>query len=181
MSARNFATPPMPDTLPVTRASSTIDPNTVVDGSLTTSQDLRVEGRVSGTVRCDGVLTVAAGAEVDASVDASDIVVAGALSGTVQCHGRLVIQASGVVRARIETVRLVIEEGAVYEGQLRMIAPPEPEPAAAQDVVPDAEPPAVSTAPAYPFLRNFPVSSPQPQPAERDLDLPGSTGDEEPS
>ena len=78
--------------------STVIDANTVVDGTLSTSQDLRIEGRVTGSVLCDGVIHVAEGAEVDANVEAAGIVVAGSLSGTIVCHGRLEIRTTGSVR-----------------------------------------------------------------------------------
>ncbi len=162
------------------RTATVIDANTVVDGMLSTSQDLRVEGRVTGTLMCDGVLHVAEGAEVDATVEAAGIIVAGALSGAITCHGRLEIRSTGIVRGRVETGRLIVVEGAVYEGQLRMDAPveevsePEPEPEVSE---PEPAPPAQGTG-SYSFLRNF---APGTSPARPVGDvLPASPDDEEP-
>jgi cytoskeletal protein CcmA (bactofilin family) len=101
-------------------AASLIDRHSVFDGSLRAQRDLRVEGELKGTVACDGTLFVAEGATVAASIDAEHITVAGDVSGEIRCRGRLQILPSGRVRARVSTASLVIQEGAVYEGQLEM-------------------------------------------------------------
>jgi cytoskeletal protein CcmA (bactofilin family) len=161
--------------------STVIDANTVVDGTRSTSQDLRIEGRVTGSVLCDGVVHVAEGAEVDANVEAAGIVVAGSLSGTIVCHGRLEIRSTGSVRGSVETGRLIVVEGAVYEGQLRMDATIEHE----MPVEPDADvpeepapPPPGQATGSYSFLRNFTPTSGAARPAD-DV-LPASPEDEEP-
>ena len=103
-------------------AFSLIDRHTTVDGTLATERDLRVDGQVLGSLQCGGVLFVAQGAEVDATVEAGTIVVSGMLSGTIICHGRLEIRPAGAVHGTVKTGTLVILEGAVYEGQLSMDA-----------------------------------------------------------
>src|SRR5688500_6616963 len=95
------------------RDSSRIDDRTTIDGTIATSADLRVEGRVQGSISCDGGLYVADGAEIDGTVEAGGIVVAGTLQGTVRCRGLMEIRATGVVRAQVETERLIIIEGAL--------------------------------------------------------------------
>src|SRR4051812_21355738 len=80
------------------QAFSLIDQHTAIDGSLSTRQDLRVDGNAQGTLHCDGTLYVSEGATVDATVEAASIVVAGQLTGEVLCRGRLEIRANGVVR-----------------------------------------------------------------------------------
>ena len=72
---------------------------------------------------------------MDARVVSANITVAGALNGEVTCHGKLQILPTGRVTARVATATLVIQEGAIYEGELRMSnldeepsLPPAPEP-----------------------------------------------------
>jgi cytoskeletal protein CcmA (bactofilin family) len=162
--------------LPEAGAHSRIDSQTTIDGTVATEADLLVEGRITGSVTCGGTVYVASGAEIDARVEASAIVVAGTLSGTVRCTGRLEIRPTGIVRASVDTERLVILEGGVYEGQLRMETPAADvaeEPEAIEGTAADdeaTEPP--SPAPtAYSFLRSFTTP---PTPVERGGDVPGS-------
>lgn len=101
-------------------ANSLINASTVVDGTIVTETDLRIDGHITGSIQCKGTLHVARGSVVDATVEAGGIIVEGRLSGSIQCHGRLEIRPSGTVSGEVETGRLVILEGAIYEGRLRM-------------------------------------------------------------
>jgi cytoskeletal protein CcmA (bactofilin family) len=126
---------------------------------------------VQGTLQCDGTLLVAEDATIDAAVDAAGIIVAGTLTGDIACRGRLEIRPTGVVRANVRTASLVIHEGAVYEGELRMEVG-----AAPREALPVAEPggepePLDEDADdsTYPFMRRFSSTSPT------DDDLPSAT------
>jgi cytoskeletal protein CcmA (bactofilin family) len=108
---------------PQTDTYSVIDRNSIFDGTFQTTRDLRVEGEVKGTIDCKGTLFVASGATVGAKVEADNVTVAGDLNGEVRCRGRLQIMPSGKVRGKVVTQTLVINEGALYEGQLEMTPP----------------------------------------------------------
>ena len=99
---------------------SLIDRSSAFDGELRTSRNLRVEGQAKGEVYCDGTLIIEEGGQVDARVVSANITVSGTLNGEVTCHGKLQILATGRVSGRVATASLVINEGAIYEGELRM-------------------------------------------------------------
>jgi len=100
--------------------ASLVDRHSAFDGNFRSQRDLRVEGELKGNVSCEGTLFVSEGATIAATVDAEHITVAGELTGEIRCRGRLQILASGRVRATVSTGSLVIQEGAIYEGQLEM-------------------------------------------------------------
>ena len=102
-------------------SASLVDRHSAFDGDFRSQRDLRVEGQLKGNVTCEGTLFVSEGASIAAIVDAEHVTVAGELSGEVRCRGRLQILPSGKVRARVSTGSLVIQEGAIYEGQLEMV------------------------------------------------------------
>lgn len=99
---------------------SLIDRHSSVEGTYASERDLRIEGEMRGTVRCQGLLYIAEGADVDANVEAANITIAGQVRGSVTCRGKLQIMPTGRVHAEIATDTLVINEGAIYEGELRM-------------------------------------------------------------
>lgn len=101
-------------------AASIVDRGSSFEGTFRSQKDLRVEGELKGTIACDGTLFVAEGAMVSATIDAEHVTVAGDVHGEVRCRGRLQILPSGRVRARVATGSLVIQEGAIYEGELEM-------------------------------------------------------------
>lgn len=112
-----------PMTGPVSRTVESltlIDRYTSVDGTLSSSRDIRIEGELRGTVRCEGSVQIAEGARVDATVEAGGITVAGTLRGTIDCRGKLHVLKTGLVAGTITTRLLVIEEGGRCEGELSM-------------------------------------------------------------
>ena len=100
--------------------ASLVDRHSSFDGNFRSQRDLRVEGELKGNVICEGTLFVSEGATIAASVEAEHVTVAGELAGEIRCRGRLQILPSGRVRASVSTGSLVIQEGAIYEGQLEM-------------------------------------------------------------
>lgn len=109
-------------------AASLLDRHSEFEGTFRSQRDVRVEGNLKGNVSCDGTLFIAEGASVAASVDAEHISVAGDLTGEIRCRGRLHIMPSGRVRAKVTTSSLVVQEGAIYEGQLEMAGLERPAP-----------------------------------------------------
>jgi cytoskeletal protein CcmA (bactofilin family) len=109
-----------PDSIGGGVEESTIDRSSAFDGVLRTARNLRVEGQAKGEVYCDGTLFIEEGGQVDARVVSANISVAGIMTGEVLCHGKLEILPTGRVSGRVATASLVIQEGAIYEGELRM-------------------------------------------------------------
>jgi len=101
---------------------SLIDRYSSVDGTFTTTRDVRIEGELRGTLRCDGYVHVAEGAVVEATVEAANITVAGQLRGSIACRGKLTILNTGRVQGTITTQLLVVNEGGRCEGELQMDA-----------------------------------------------------------
>ncbi|MDI3340181.1 MAG: polymer-forming cytoskeletal protein [Sphaerobacter sp.] len=104
----------------VPESYSLIDRHSSVEGTFTSERDLRIEGQLRGTLRTQGLVYIAEGADVDATVEAAHITVAGNLQGQITCRGKLQIMPTGRVRATVRTETLVINEGAIYEGELHM-------------------------------------------------------------
>lgn len=163
-------------------ALSLIDRHSAFDGTYRSSRDLRIEGQVKGTIECRGTLHVAQGAQVDAHVEAENIVVAGELSGEIVCRGRLQLMPTGRLRGKVSTQTLVINEGAIYEGQLEMMSPetgtrlaslsaaPRPiAPVAAQAPQPIQSAPPTAQAPSAPSEADTAAASPQSMAAPADL------------
>ncbi|MGD9714549.1 MAG: polymer-forming cytoskeletal protein, partial [Thermomicrobiales bacterium] len=118
------------------RSISVIDQFSTFDGSFVAERDLRIDGVVKGTIVCQGTLFVAEGATVSAHIEAENITVAGDLTGDIDCRGRLRLLPSCVLTGKVKTRALVIAQGAVYNGDLTMVAAQAP-PA---ESTPDEEP-----------------------------------------
>ena len=103
------------------------------EGEVAGSAGVRVEGRVKGTIRLKAPLDVAAGATVEAEVQATSVRVAGTVVGNVTATELAELLATAVVKGDITAPALHVIEGARLEGHVHMQSdrPPEPRPAAA--------------------------------------------------
>jgi len=117
----NEERPPRTTVIPsVPESLSLVDRYSSVDGTFATTRDVRIEGELRGTLRCDGYVHVAEGATIEATVEAANITVAGNLRGSISCRGKLTILATGDVRGTISTRVLVVNEGGACEGEIQM-------------------------------------------------------------
>lgn len=101
-----------------------------VTGKLSFVGPTRIEGRLKGQVRAADLLVVGAQAVVEADVHAQTLVILGEVRGQVEGAGRVEICSGGRLYGDVQTRSLVIEEGAVFEGNARMSAVPAAAPAA---------------------------------------------------
>lgn len=91
-----------------------------VDGELESPGDLRIAGRVEGTVRARGEVVVAENGEVDAEVHAATVVVAGRLAGTVHASERATFREGCRVDGDVYAPVVGLEEGGRLTGRLHM-------------------------------------------------------------
>ncbi|MHB0868543.1 MAG: bactofilin family protein [Chloroflexota bacterium] len=93
---------------------------TVFDGTLKCESNLRVKGTAQGEIACSKSVIIEESAKVNANVRAANAVVAGQLEGSIVCDGRLEILATGKVAGELTAGVLIIQEGAFFEGHLKM-------------------------------------------------------------
>jgi cytoskeletal protein CcmA (bactofilin family) len=101
------------------RGTAWIGEGVVIEGRITSSQDLRIDGSVEGTIDVgDHGLMVGARAAVKANLVARSILISGTVIGNVTATDRLDLQAAGSVEGDITTPRLVMVDGAVVKGRV---------------------------------------------------------------
>lgn len=93
---------------------------TEVDGTLRAKDDIRVSGRVKGALHVEGKAIIAPDGIVDGDIFASEADISGKVNGEIKVKGRLVLKTTAKVDGSISTSRLIMEEGAVFEGQCEM-------------------------------------------------------------
>lgn len=103
---------------------SVIAAGDVFEGKLTTTNGVRVQGTVRGTIESKSNIQVDANASVEADITAENVTIAGSYKGSLNCNGRLEITASGHASGELETGRILLHEGGFFEGTLHMKAEP---------------------------------------------------------
>ncbi len=97
-----------------------IGQGTVIEGGLQATSDVRVSGKVIGTVQVDGKTVITPEGSVEGEVRSSHADIAGRVEGEVFVAERLVLKSSAVVEGNIHTAKLVIEDGATFSGTCDM-------------------------------------------------------------
>jgi cytoskeletal protein CcmA (bactofilin family) len=90
-----------------------------IKGELTVDEDLSVDGRVEGSIDLGNHNHwVAPHGEVNAVIYAKNVIIAGALIGTITATEMVEIRLSGSVQASIKCPRVVIADGAKFNGSI---------------------------------------------------------------
>ena len=90
-----------------------------IKGDLRVEEDLTVDGRVEGRIDLgDHNLWVAPHGEVNAVIHARNVIIAGALTGKITATEMVEIRLSGSVEASIKCPRVVIADGAKFNGSI---------------------------------------------------------------
>ncbi|MEM7654582.1 MAG: polymer-forming cytoskeletal protein [Bacteroidota bacterium] len=97
-----------------------ISEGTVVVGNINAEGDLRVEGKVIGTLVCNSKLIISGTGYIEGNVDARVATVEGEIKGNVVTRELLTIDKTGKIFGDIFTQKLVVQMGAVFTGSSKM-------------------------------------------------------------
>jgi cytoskeletal protein CcmA (bactofilin family) len=109
---------------------SVIGADVVIAGDVATSEELRVDGRIEGNVRC-GALDQGEAGEIRGDIEAETAQLAGTVAGKVTVRA-LVVEATARISGDVGYETLSIAAGARIEGRLCCSSPPAAETARAQ-------------------------------------------------
>lgn len=139
-----FSKEPTPAPRPETARSTTpsaqpggtfIGPNVTIEGTVTGSERMVVEGTVRGKINVSADLLVGTKARIEATVHARNVTVEGKLNGDISADDRVELVASATVDGNIKAPKIVVAEGAKFRGSVDMgsrVPKDEPAPAKAK-------------------------------------------------
>jgi cytoskeletal protein CcmA (bactofilin family) len=106
-----------------------IDQGSDFEGKLSFQDTVRIDGRFRGEITSQNTLIVGESGEIEASIRSSTIVVSGAVEGDIVGTKKVMLHKTARVTGNVESPCIVIEEGAIFNGQVKM-DPPGAKPAA---------------------------------------------------
>ncbi len=95
-----------------------------IDGTLKVDSTLRVDGKVKGNVTTTDSLVIGKDGMINGEVVVRNAIIGGKLKGKLAASGKVVLEAKSVFNGELKTTKLVIDEGAVFEGSCSMSAEP---------------------------------------------------------
>ena len=93
---------------------------TSIEGEVTSSGDIRIDGRLSGSVNTKGKVVIGSTGMVEGNVNASNADVSGELKGSITVSELLALKSSAKLDGDIVTNKLAIEPGATFTGSCSM-------------------------------------------------------------
>ena len=101
-------------------AHAYLDPGCKVSGKLNFEAAARIDGQIDGEINAKDSIVIGESAVVTAKINAASIILAGTVSGEITASQRIEIHPSAKVQGTLTTPKLVIHEGAVFEGRCAM-------------------------------------------------------------
>ncbi len=93
---------------------------TVIEGKIRTQGSVRVDGKFVGEVNAGEALAVGVSGEIEGNVTAKNVTVGGKIRGSVNAQEKIVLEGKSVVKGDLRGTRLVIDEGAMFDGKISM-------------------------------------------------------------
>jgi cytoskeletal protein CcmA (bactofilin family) len=112
--------PALPEIPAVDAQTTVIAQDATWKGEITTDGTIHVYGRFEGSIKARQDVFIAADSQVDATINAGTVLVAGNLKGTIRGESRFEVLPTGRVNGDVLSPTLVVHEGAVIAGQIRM-------------------------------------------------------------
>lgn len=108
-------------------SSCTIGPGISVNGRISGDDELIVFGNVEGTIALQNTLAVEESGSVVADVDVDSCVIRGEFDGEIVARQAIELVDGSQVTGNLRAPRIIIEEGARFQGNVDMDVPLEEE------------------------------------------------------
>jgi cytoskeletal protein CcmA (bactofilin family) len=102
------------------RTVSVLGGGMTVTGDVTGEGELRIEGRVEGSVKTNGRVIVESTGEVEGGIEAGEVVASGKVSGKITAKGAVRLKNGCKVEADVHAPTIELEEGGTVNGRLEM-------------------------------------------------------------
>ncbi len=109
------------------------------DGKLTFEGKVQIDGKFTGEISSEGTLIIGEGAKVKAEIVVDTVIIYGDVVGNIRASGAVELMSTARLRGNLQTAGLVVERGAVFDGNCVMEGR---ETAPRAGMIPPAMPPA---------------------------------------
>ncbi len=108
-------------TADTTTISTLLGRDTVIEGSLSFKETIRIDGRVSGKlISTEGTVIVGENAVLDADLQVGVAVIRGKINGRIEAAQRIEIYAPAQVNGDIVAPTIAIDSGVIFNGNCKM-------------------------------------------------------------
>jgi cytoskeletal protein CcmA (bactofilin family) len=104
----------------LSNSSNIIGKGTTVEGNLESFGNIRVEGRIIGSIKSKSKVALGQSSFVEGDILAQNAELSGEVSGKVEVSELLILKATAVISGDIITNKFIVESGATFNGSCKM-------------------------------------------------------------
>ncbi len=106
--------------MPSDKVNTVIGKETFFTGTINGKGLIRIDGEAEGNISNKGDVVVGENGRIAVEIKARNITIAGHFEGVLEAEGKLEIKRTGTAIGTFKTNSLMIEEGAVFSGNMEM-------------------------------------------------------------
>jgi cytoskeletal protein CcmA (bactofilin family) len=95
---------------------------TIVEGTVSSESDIRIDGNIKGTLTCKAKVIVGATGFIEGEIRCVNAVIEGKFKGTLYVEELLHIREAAEVTGDVYTNKLTVQSGANFNGAVKMAA-----------------------------------------------------------
>jgi cytoskeletal protein CcmA (bactofilin family) len=107
-------------TISASKSMNQLGQGTTIVGNLQSDSDIRIDGKVQGNLSTKGRLVLGVNGVIDGDVICNNGFIEGKINGKVECIDLLVLSKTAFISGDIMIKKLVVEEGAKFNGRCTM-------------------------------------------------------------
>ena len=104
----------------LSNSSNIIGKGTTVEGNLESFGNIRVEGRIVGSIKSKSKVALGQSSFVEGDILAQNAEISGEVDGRLEISELLILKATAVISGDIITNKFIVESGATFNGSCKM-------------------------------------------------------------
>jgi cytoskeletal protein CcmA (bactofilin family) len=102
------------------KAMNQLGRGTIINGEINSDADIRIDGTVKGNVISKGKIVLGASGQIDGDIRSENAYLEGRVNGKVEVSDLLILSKTSFINGDIVIKKLVVEEGAKFNGKCTM-------------------------------------------------------------
>ena len=106
---------------PTGNAFNSLVQGTVVQGDIRSKSDIRIDGKIAGSLHCESKVVIGPSGRVEGEVRCKNAVIEGSFEGKLHVNSLLTIRETASVNGEVRYGKLVVQPGATLIGDVRLV------------------------------------------------------------
>ena len=93
----------------------------LINGEVNTPNDIRIDGTLNGNLHCNARVVLGVSGLIKGNIFCSSALIEGKVTGNIDSKNSLDIRSTALIEGDIQSSKLIIEDGAKFNGHCKMI------------------------------------------------------------